>query len=50
MSAKTYQELMDKLIELEDSILGQRAEAALSQSQMVGEEKFTSTLKRLANG
>ncbi|HEY9813741.1 MAG TPA: type II toxin-antitoxin system Phd/YefM family antitoxin [Candidatus Sericytochromatia bacterium] len=50
MSAKAYQQLMEKLAELEDQLLSQEAEKALNQSQMVGVEKFTLTLKQIANG
>ncbi|MGK7874704.1 MAG: type II toxin-antitoxin system Phd/YefM family antitoxin [Xenococcaceae cyanobacterium] len=50
MSAEIYQRLMDRLAELEDRVWGQAAEEALSNSKMVGVEKFTSTLKHLANG
>ncbi len=50
MSAKAYQQLIEKLAELEDKLLSQEAEKALNQSQMVGVEKFTSILKQIANG
>lgn len=51
MSVKTYQQLIDRLAELDDMLLGQAASTALSNSQqMVGVEKFTSILKHLANG
>ncbi|NEP40718.1 MAG: prevent-host-death protein, partial [Okeania sp. SIO2H7] len=49
MSAETYQQLMEKLAELEDAIWGKAAEAALKNSKMVGSDKFTETLKKLAN-
>jgi prevent-host-death family protein len=49
MSAESYQQLIDRLRELEDIVLGQ-AEVALSQSKMVGTEAFTAALERLANG
>ena len=45
MSAETYQQLIEKLAELEDVIWGKAAEAALKNSKMVGSEKFTETLK-----
>ncbi len=48
MSAETYQQLMEKLAELEDAIWGKAAETALKNSKMVGSEKFTETLKKLA--
>lgn len=50
MSAEAYQHLIAKLEELEDRLLGQQAETALSQSRMVGVEEFTLAMKRLANG
>jgi prevent-host-death family protein len=50
MSAESYQQLLARLEELEDLSLGKTAEAALSQSEMVGVDKFTATLKQLANG
>ncbi|MEI2581172.1 type II toxin-antitoxin system Phd/YefM family antitoxin [Scytonema sp. PRP1] len=50
MSAESYQQLIDRLRELEDMVLGQAAEVALSQSKMVGTEAFTAALERLANG
>ena len=48
MSAHDYQQLMNRLAALEDCTLGQLAEAALQSSKMVGTEKFTEELKRLA--
>ncbi|NEP11727.1 MAG: type II toxin-antitoxin system Phd/YefM family antitoxin [Symploca sp. SIO2C1] len=50
MSAQNYQKLIERLQELEDQVLAKAAEAALSQSQMVGVKTFTSTLQGLANG
>lgn len=50
MSAESYEKLIDRLKELEDMVLGQAAEAALSQSKMVGTKAFTSALESLANG
>ena len=50
MSAESYQQLIDRLTQLEDMLLGQTAEAARNQSQMVGTETFVKTLKELANG
>ncbi|NES23467.1 MAG: type II toxin-antitoxin system Phd/YefM family antitoxin [Symploca sp. SIO3E6] len=50
MSAKTYQQLIEKLQELEEKVLGKAVETALSQSKMVGVETFTSTLQGLSNG
>ncbi|WP_144405625.1 prevent-host-death protein [Aliterella atlantica] len=49
MSAEAYQQLMT-LAELEDRLLGQQAQSALNQSQMVGVEEFTLAMQRLANG
>ncbi|MBH8564079.1 type II toxin-antitoxin system Phd/YefM family antitoxin [Nostoc sp. CENA67] len=48
MSAKSYEKLINRLKELEDMVLVQTAEAALSQSKMVGTEVFTSTMMQLA--
>lgn len=50
MSAESYQQLIDRLTQLEDILLGQTAEEARNQSQMVGTETFVKTLKELANG
>jgi len=50
VSAEAYQRLIERLAELEDRVLAQEAQKSLSQSQMVGVETFTSTLKRLADG
>jgi prevent-host-death family protein len=50
MSAENYQQLIERLTELEDMVLGQVAKTALSQSKMVGTETFVSTLEDLANG
>lgn len=47
MSIENYEQLMNRLTRLEDSIGGQQAEAALSKSRMVGTETFTAELKRL---
>ncbi|KAF3887869.1 MULTISPECIES: type II toxin-antitoxin system prevent-host-death family antitoxin [Nostocales] len=47
MSIENYEQLMNRLTRLEDSIVGQQAEAALSKSRMVGTETFTAELKRL---
>ncbi len=49
MSAESYQQLIDRLTQLEDILLGQTAEEARNQSQMVGTETFVKTLKELAN-
>jgi len=50
LSAEAYQQLITRIEELEDLSLGKAAENALSQSSMVGSEKFTATLEKLANG
>ncbi len=50
MSAENYEQLIERLRELEDMVLGQAAEAALSQSEMVGTETFRSALEILAHG
>ncbi len=50
MSADTYQQLVNRIEELEDMLLGQAAEKARKNSNMVGIEKFTSALQHLANG
>ncbi|MEH2326687.1 MAG: type II toxin-antitoxin system prevent-host-death family antitoxin [Nostoc sp.] len=50
ISAESYQKLINRLQQLEDMVLGQAAEVALSQSKMIGTEAFTSALEHLANG
>jgi prevent-host-death family protein len=50
MSAESYQQLIDRLTQLEDMLLGQTAEEARNKSQMVGTQTFVKTLKELANG
>lgn len=50
MSADKYQQLVNRIEELEDVILGQAAEKARKESNMVGVEKFTSALQCLVNG
>ncbi|MEH2363292.1 type II toxin-antitoxin system prevent-host-death family antitoxin [Nostoc sp.] len=47
MSVENYEQLMNRLAQLEDLIIGQQAQTALSNSQMVGTETFTAELKRL---
>ncbi len=49
MSADAYQRLIERLMELEDMLLGKAAKSALSQSQMVGAQTFVETLKQLNN-
>lgn len=48
MSAENYEQLINRLAQLEDLIIGQQAQTALSNSRMVGTETFTAELKRLA--
>lgn len=48
MSIQNYQQLLDRLGELEDRLLGQLAEEAFQHSQMVGSERFTAELEKLA--
>ncbi|MDF5729653.1 MAG: type II toxin-antitoxin system Phd/YefM family antitoxin [Rhizonema sp. PD38] len=48
MSVENYEQLMNRLARLEDLMIVQQAEAALSKSRMVGTETFTAELKRLA--
>ncbi len=50
MSVEAYERLIARLNELEDNSLGQMAEEAVSKSQMVGVDKFTTALEHLANG
>ncbi len=50
ISAESYKKLINRLEELENILFGQAAEVALSQSQMIGTEAFTSALEHLANG
>ena len=50
MCADAYQRLIERLIELEDMLLGESAKSALSQSQMVGAQTFVETLKQLGKG
>lgn len=48
MSVENYEQLINRLAQLEDLVFGQQAQTALSTSQMVGAETFTAELKRLA--
>lgn len=50
ISAETYQQLITRLEELEDLNLGKTAETTLKESSMVGSEKFTAVLEKIANG
>jgi PHD/YefM family antitoxin component YafN of YafNO toxin-antitoxin module len=48
MSVENYEQLINRLAQLEDLAIGQQAQTALSTSRMVGAETFTAELKRLA--
>ena len=48
MSVENYEQLISRLAQLEDLIIGEQAQTALSNSSMVGTETFTTELKRLA--
>jgi prevent-host-death family protein len=50
MSVEAYEGLIARLKELEDNNLGKMAEEAVSKSQMVGVDKFTTALEHLAHG
>lgn len=50
LSSEAYQQLLERLEELEDMSFGQAATAALTHSEMVGSKEFTAELERLANG
>lgn len=50
MSFDIYQNLVQKLRELEDSHWGEMAEKAYFQEEMVGEKQFIEELQKLANG
>jgi hypothetical protein len=50
MSADAYQRLIERVMELEDMLLGDSAKSALSQSQIVGAQTFVETVKQLGNG
>lgn len=47
ISVENYEQLINRLAQLEDLIIGQQAQTALSNSRMVGTETFTAELKRL---
>ncbi len=42
-----YEQLINRLAQLEDLAIAQQAQTALSTSRMVGAETFTAELKRL---
>ncbi|MGI2905280.1 prevent-host-death protein [Tolypothrix sp. VBCCA 56010] len=48
MSVENYEQLINRIAQLEDLILGQQAQMAVANSQMVGSEIFTAELERLA--
>ncbi|MBD2679653.1 MULTISPECIES: type II toxin-antitoxin system prevent-host-death family antitoxin [Nostoc] len=48
MSVDNYEQLMNRIAQLEDFILGQQAQMAVANSRMVGSEIFTTELERLA--
>jgi len=48
MSIQNYQQLLDRLADLEDRLLGQLAAEALQHSQMIGSAAFTAGLEKLA--
>ncbi|MEC4811793.1 MAG: prevent-host-death protein [Scytonema sp. PMC 1069.18] len=48
MSVENYEQLINRLAQLEDLALAQQAQTALSTSRMVGTETFTAELQRLA--
>jgi PHD/YefM family antitoxin component YafN of YafNO toxin-antitoxin module len=48
MSVENYEQLIDRLIRLEDLEIAQQVQSALSTSRMVGSETFTAELQRLA--
>ena len=47
MSFVNYEQLINRLAQLEDLAIAQQAQTALSTSRMVGAETFTAELKRL---
>jgi prevent-host-death family protein len=48
MSVESYEQLINRLAQLEDLTIGQKAQTALSNSRMVGAETFTAEIERLA--
>jgi prevent-host-death family protein len=50
LSAQAYEQITNRLTELEDLAWGQAAQNNLSQSSMIGTDHFTIELERLANG
>jgi prevent-host-death family protein len=49
LSAQAYQKLIDRLEELEDRQLGETADKALNQSELIGSEAFTAALEKLSH-
>lgn len=49
MSFQAYQELIDRINELEDMVLAKQAMDAVRESEFVGEEEFRRSLQELAN-
>lgn len=49
LSIQNYQQLIDRLTELEDRALGKQAETALQNSSLIGTETFVTELQQLAN-
>ncbi|GAP95959.1 type II toxin-antitoxin system Phd/YefM family antitoxin [Leptolyngbya sp. NIES-2104] len=48
LSIQNYQQLLDRLTELEDQALGKLAEVELQNSSMVGSATFVAELEQLA--
>jgi len=48
MSVENYEQLINRLAQLEDLIISQQAQAALLNSSMVGRETFMAEIERLA--
>ena len=48
MSVENYEQLINRIAQLEDLILGQQAQMAVANSKMIGSEIFTAELERLA--
>ncbi|MBW4691267.1 MAG: prevent-host-death protein [Lyngbya sp. HA4199-MV5] len=48
LAADRDQQLVDRLVLLEDCAFGQLAQTALERSQMVGTEAFTAALQQIA--
>ena len=48
MSVENYEQLINRLAQLEDLIISQQAQTALLNSSMVGTETFMAEIERLA--